>query len=434
MKGVFYEKNFLFFVVTLCIVSTFSSVISLQAEGDNTIVHQVRNNIAIDEAAGYHWSGTWGHQEQDCQQGDPGTNVFDAILGNKWGSASVADGDDQWVSVEFFSPQEVGGFKVWQSLQGYSNILKFTIQYQNGSQDWVDLKVADESELNMDTKVYGGSVGEAMLWSSYEYFLETPVTVTAMRFYVAASDIAEPATAAELSEIEIYDEKACDSKVFDGGTGNTGIVPNQLQGIELDPKNTMILCSSQGQPISNILDYDFSTKWASSFELPQWFVVCLDQDTDVAGFSLYQDTNWSDVTAMSVEALVQGKWETVYTLPEDEVLGPVLEIDFDTMWNTDALRFNFTEVGDGCTRDTTITGNTAHSSVDMYELMLFSGKYVEATAVPTEDPNKTPVPTIAPVTNPPESDSETSKGCGSSSAIAQVMLILGAALVIKKKK
>ena len=64
----------------------------------------------------------------------------------------------------------------------------------------------------------------------------------------------------------------------------------------------------------------------------------------------------------------------------------------------------------------------------------------EATSVPTEAPATeapTETPTAAPTENPTQAPTEApaeEKSCGSSSAIAQVMLILGAALILKKRK
>ncbi|MBE7067360.1 MAG: carbohydrate-binding protein [Ruminococcaceae bacterium] len=64
----------------------------------------------------------------------------------------------------------------------------------------------------------------------------------------------------------------------------------------------------------------------------------------------------------------------------------------------------------------------------------------EATEAPTEAPATevpTAAPTLAPTENPTQAPTEApteEKSCGSSSAIAQVMLILGVALIIKKKK
>ena len=57
---------------------------------------------------------------------------------------------------------------------------------------------------------------------------------------------------------------------------------------------------------------------------------------------------------------------------------------------------------------------------------------VPATAAPTEAP-ATSAPTQAPATDAPAEEKEEG-GCGSSMAIAQVMLILGAAVVLKKRK
>lgn len=55
----------------------------------------------------------------------------------------------------------------------------------------------------------------------------------------------------------------------------------------------------------------------------------------------------------------------------------------------------------------------------------------QAPATPTPDPTQVPA-TEVPSTDVPKAEEK--GGCGSSSAIAQVMLVLGAALIIKKKK
>ena len=57
---------------------------------------------------------------------------------------------------------------------------------------------------------------------------------------------------------------------------------------------------------------------------------------------------------------------------------------------------------------------------------------VNVTALPESTP--TPNPTEPPKTTEVPGSEEEKGGCGSSSAIAQVMLIFGAALVIKKRK
>lgn len=79
----------------------------------------------------------------------------------------------------------------------------------------------------------------------------------------------------------------------------------------------------------------------------------------------------------------------------------------------------------------------------------FDGDFDKLYATPTPDPNATPTPTPVPTETPKATTAPTQvpldatrvpattnndKGCGSSSAVAQVMLVLGAALIIKKKK
>ncbi|MBE7067014.1 MAG: hypothetical protein E7385_05630 [Ruminococcaceae bacterium] len=73
------------------------------------------------------------------------------------------------------------------------------------------------------------------------------------------------------------------------------------------------------------------------------------------------------------------------------------------------------------------------------DLEKFLGLAPVATEEPTEAPTEAPTeePTEAPATEVPSTEApkkDDKGGCGSSSAIAQVMLVLGAALIIKKKK
>lgn len=84
---------------------------------------------------------------------------------------------------------------------------------------------------------------------------------------------------------------------------------------------------------------------------------------------------------------------------------------------------------------------------DLEVAKAFDGDFEKLYATPTPDPNATPTPTMEPTTAPtqalvtnvpvdatrPPVAPEKKEGCGSS-GIAQVMVILGAALIIKKKK
>lgn len=77
------------------------------------------------------------------------------------------------------------------------------------------------------------------------------------------------------------------------------------------------------------------------------------------------------------------------------------------------------------------------NNIGMYTLY----EKVEGGQAPTTAPTTAPTaaPTVAPTTAPTTAQTEApaeekSSGCGSASGIAQVMLILGAALIIKKKK
>ena len=98
------------------------------------------------------------------------------------------------------------------------------------------------------------------------------------------------------------------------------------------------------------------------------------------------------------------------------------------------LRLAIDNAGDGHSGD---LGNWGGACISK----LTNPEDIYATPVPTATPEitKTPVTptpsvTTAPTTAPNEKPEENKDGCGSSSAIAQVMLILGAALIIKKRK
>lgn len=70
---------------------------------------------------------------------------------------------------------------------------------------------------------------------------------------------------------------------------------------------------------------------------------------------------------------------------------------------------------------------------EMYNAIAADEPTPKPTAVPTATPNVTAAPTEAPTVAPSKAP-ESKGGCGSSAAIAQVLLVLGAALIIKKHK
>lgn len=81
-----------------------------------------------------------------------------------------------------------------------------------------------------------------------------------------------------------------------------------------------------------------------------------------------------------------------------------------------------------------------HEDATVYYTKAIYTEIEDPTPAPTQVPTATPEATEVPATEVPATDAPTEApakkdgGCGSSSAVAQVMLILGAALIIKKKK
>ena len=102
-----------------------SALMGLAAEAG-----EVNVNIASMEGATHHCSGTWGNNVEDSTSGDPGSNCFNGITNDKWGSAELTEAAPQWISVVFPSPQEISGFKIWQADTIYTDYRGFTVEYQ----------------------------------------------------------------------------------------------------------------------------------------------------------------------------------------------------------------------------------------------------------------------------------------------------------------
>ena len=139
----------------------------------------------------YSWSGTW----QGSGAND-GNNCFDADYNNKWGSDDIyLRSEAEWVAVQF--PQEItiSGWCIFQSNEGYSNIAQYSIQVQQGTEEWVTIYTSEEF---------------TEFWFDDDITLDKPVQATAWRFYVArdgalpGTHTAAPGCAVELTEIEIY--------------------------------------------------------------------------------------------------------------------------------------------------------------------------------------------------------------------------------------
>lgn len=361
------RKSKFFKVILICAVCVCSLAASVSiVSADDSV--EIRNNIANMNGAVYSWSGIWGDASTDAEGSNTGVNAFDGAMSTKWGSANVAEGD-QWISVTFPSAQKISGFKIWQTLEGWSNITGFTVQYKNGDGDWTDiLQVEGDSDLPADTATAGGNMQGGNVWDTYEKTLDTAVTATAVRLYISANQVASPCAAAEISEFAIYNEIV----VFDGGSGNTNVAVTETKEYAIDLNTVKVVASSESQAAQSSIDGNMDTKWGSvGNAVPQTLTILLPEDTDLAGFALYQDNHWSDVTAMTVDILVNGTWTTVHTMANDATLLSEYIVTLDTLWNTDAIRFNFTAVGDNCIRDNAITGNTATTSIDIKEVKLY---------------------------------------------------------------
>ncbi len=175
----------------IIIVMTLISLFALQL---GTAAKTVKNNLCEGDIE-ITWSGTWLHAGTDGEN-NPGTNLFDGDYTNKWGSNDIRSTGEEWVKVAFAKPEKIDGFLICQEPSGaYTNIKQYTIQIQNGTEDWEVVYTSPEFD-------------EFWLEDSYDF--ETPVTATAVRFHCTNDKAAEgthtPAgqCAVELSEIEIY--------------------------------------------------------------------------------------------------------------------------------------------------------------------------------------------------------------------------------------
>ncbi len=362
------KKNFIR-VLAVCIacvcLSVFPAYIGQAAE-------MVNVNIASMEGAVPHWSGTWGNNQQDAAAGDPGSNCFNGNYGDKWGSHELTAEIPQWISIVFPSAQEISGFKVWQADTPYTDNQGFTVEVQNGTDTWTTVLNVTASDLNT-------SAGK---WKTFEKDFDTAVTATAFRIYVT-SEQKGSVSAVELSELEIYKKE---ERRAGEGAGNTGKAFDRATKAALDLSGAAASASSENQPAQNAIDSSIDTKWGSSGNfVPQWIQIKLPEIKNLAGFVLQQDYYWSDVTDMTVEVAADGGWETVYTMT-DGCLNELFEIDFDTLWNTDTIRFTFHQVGDSCKRE---EGGAPTTSIDMKEILLYTAEAVGAQPQPT-----VPDPTI----------------------------------------
>ncbi|HBV51026.1 MAG TPA: hypothetical protein DEF06_01960 [Clostridiales bacterium] len=349
-------------------------------------------NIASMEGATHHWSGTWGNNVEDSASGDPGSNCFNGITSDKWGSAELTDATPQWISVVFPSAQEISGFKIWQADTIYTDNRGFTVEYQNGTDTW-------QTALTVTAEDLGTS--DTQKWTTFEKEFETPVTATAFRIYfTAAQKGKDNVYAVELSELEVYKKEAAR---VGSGAGDTGKPFDKSTVTFMDLQNCGASASSSSQPPINAIDGSLDTKWGSEGNnVPQWFQIEFDEPVNIAGIRLHQDHHWSDVTDMTVQISVDGgALETVYTLT-DGSLGEDYEYLFDTVWNTDTIRFVFTKAGDRCIRE---AGGAPTTSIDMKEVLLYTA-VVDAEDPPTSsDPGNTDDPTEPNVPNQPTGDS-----------------------------
>lgn len=326
-------------------------------------------NAAKMEGATYHWSGTWENEGVDSNPaGDAGSKCFDGDTNTKWGSANKANGD-QWLSVVFPSVIQISGFKVWQeSSYTWTDITGFKVQIQNGTDTWTD--------------VYSFDRTDDVSWATKENTFTTPLSASALRVYVTAAQIGSK-SAAELTELEVY------SAVDTGnGTGNTN------KAFKLDTVSavstvgaTASASSSSTEVPSRSIDGNMDSKWGSQdASTPQWLQITFPNAVDMAGYVLNQDFNWSDVTAYKVEVLVSsGEWETVKTHSGSSI-GLKQEILFDTLWNTDTIRFTFTEVGDNCARGASPQATT---SIDFKEITINTAVEKVSVGKGTGNTNKT---------------------------------------------
>lgn len=347
-------------VLALCIACSWLGFSSLTSKASTEGV-----NVARMEGAIYHWSGTWENGGIDATTGDAGSKCFDGDYNNKWGSANKSNGD-QWVSVTFPSAIEIIGFKVWQDSGSWTDATGFKVQIQNGTDTWEDVYSFDRSD--------------SQKWATKEITAPDPVTATAFRVYVTSAQIGA-FNAVELSEIEVYS-----SANIGTGSGNSNKAFKQDTISEVSTVGAIATASSFSQPSSNAFDGNMDTKWGSQgASTPQWIQINFPNTVDIAGYVLNQDFDWSDITAYKVEVAVNDEWETVYTYSAGTSIGTQHEIKFDTLWNTDTIRFTITGVGSNCSRGASPQPTT---SIDFKEVKIYTAEEVVNAGNGTGNTNK----------------------------------------------
>lgn len=181
-------KKFLF-ALTLCLVyiMVFANI--------NVSAKIITTNLCEQEDIVVTWSGTWGQKDTNGTN-NPGTNLVDGELSNKWGSYDIYDSKEEWVQVTFSKPETIHSFAIYQETSGaYTNIKQFTLQVQNNSEEWVTVYTSPEYDE---------------FWYEDTGDFAEPVTCTAIRVHFTDSQAA-PGThtepnkcAVELAEIEFY--------------------------------------------------------------------------------------------------------------------------------------------------------------------------------------------------------------------------------------
>jgi hypothetical protein len=343
-----YVKKFALIILALSLVLSSTFALTISAAEESFVV---KENIAVMEGVTYSWSGTWKNNGVDSTAGDPGSKCFDGNVNTKWGSADVANGD-QWVSVIFPEAVTIDGFKVWQDNGIYTDIKGFKIQVQNGSATWEDVY---ESPAFADK------------WREHEHEFSKPVTATAFRIYIPA-DKSGGKAAVELTEIHVY---KIHTYTFGKGNGNTQLEFDSETMTQLSLAGAVTNASSSNNPSSNAIDGSNNTKWSSvGNSTPQWIQIILPEVQNLSGFRFVTDYNWTDIRAYKVEVATKDGWKTAYEY-SGESMKHFQQIEFDTLWNTDSIRFTVTEVGSEA-----LAGHGT-TSIDVLEILLFTAEAVE---------------------------------------------------------
>jgi hypothetical protein len=349
-------KRLLVSLLILCILLSCAGLFVYAEE--NQLV--MKENLARMEGCTYSWSGTWGHNQVDATAGDPGNKCFDGNVDSKWGSADVANGD-QWVLVRFPEAVTVDGFKLWQDSGPWTNITGYKIQVQKGSDTWDDVYESPEFTEK---------------WREHEHDFETPITITAFRVYLPAEN-AGGKSAVELTEVQVYKYHRF---TYGNGNGNTQLKYDGETKTELSLDGAATDASSTNNPSSNAIDGSNNTKWSSvGNSVPQWIQVILPEVKNLSGFRLVADFNWTDIRAYHVEVATKDGWVKVYE-HSGESIEHFQEIDFDTLWNIDSIRFTITEVGPDALQG---HGTT---SIDILEIKLFTADAIEQETEPETNP------------------------------------------------